>query len=933
MKLERDKFLPKFKEEADKQLLQISQQLVDLERDSQNLELINSIFRAAHTLKGNARMLNIIPVSNLAHEMETIFSEMRDGKLAMRPETTDLLFEALDILQSCVNASVTSGSTLPDTTLITDKLKKLLQVPLAATHVQSHNQRFSEEAHAQLLKISQLLVEMERSPGNSAILQELFRLAHTVKGNAAMLGYHSIKKVAYELEEIFAAARDNGLELQPNMLDTIFEGLEYIEHAVSNMPSDEDTGELAQKLHSLLGTTSELETEVPSTGFVQKISSPPANRLEAQTLSVHVNKLDDLMNISSEFVLSKMEAMSVLDKLRHIMELLRRKQRSGPLSRALITNNRVFSEIATLFELREELLDVKEIDNLIEGLLRSTFRVYEEHANHLQNTVDELERNVLSIRILPIGALFEEFRPFVRNLARSLGRGNPTLTVMGGEIEVDKKVLEDIRDPLLHLLSNALDHGIEFPLQRLAVGKPEEGHLTMEAAQEGSFVAIRISDDGSGINLDRIRERVIMKGLMSESRALNMSKEELIAIIYEPGFSTSAIITDVSGRGVGMDVVKKNVERLGGQVSILSEETKGTTFTLKVPLTIATSRALLVKIDSQVYAIPAPNIDSMLYLAPKDILTRVGRDVVLHRNILVPIIRLSELLGEFPNAKHPVFQWQQTAMQRNRNETAGKGLAVRGSYNSGDSSPKGAIAEAQIGLTLADPTASTRILMMNMESERRNPARFNFERMPAVVVGSSERYFCLLVDSLEDEVEIVIKSLGRLLKVPHVSSATILGDGRVVMILDVPNLVSTARVKITTTRSSLKLKEEKPRQKRILVVDDSITTRELEKSILEANGYLVDIADDGTRALEVLLVDNRYDLVISDIEMPHMNGFELTTNIKSNSKLRHLPVIIVSSLNNEEQKRKGIAVGAQAYITKSDFNQNSLLNTIEYLTD
>jgi chemotaxis protein histidine kinase CheA len=878
-------------------------------------------------------MLNIIPVSNLAHDMETIFGDMSDGKLSISPEITDLLFEALDILQSCVNASVTSGATMPDITSITNKLNVLLKAPPAVSATQSHNERFSEEAQTQLLKISQLLVEMERTPGNGAILQEIFRLAHTLKGNAAMLGYHSIKRVAHELEEIFAAARDNGLKLQSDMLDTLFEGLEYIEHSVSNSPSDEDTSELVQKLHSLLGNTHERETEVPPTISVQKNSPQPTNRLEAQTLSVHVNKLDDLMNISSEFVLSKMEAMSVLDKLRQIMDLLRRKQRSGPLSRALITNNRNPSEIATLFELRDELLDIKEIDTLLEGLLRSTFRVYEEHANHLQNTVDELERNVLSIRMLPIGTLFEEFRPFVRNLARSLGRGNPTLTVMGGEIEVDKKVLEDIRDPIMHLLRNALDHGIEFPEQRLAAGKPEEGRLTMEASQEGSFVAIRISDDGNGINLDRVRERVIMKGLVSENRARSMSKEELITMIYEPGFSTSAIITDVSGRGVGMDVVKKNVERLGGQVSIISKETKGTTFTLKVPLTIATSRALLVKVDSQVYAIPAPNIESMLYLAPEDILTRAGRDVVMHRNILVPIIRLSELLGEFANAKHPVFQWQLAAIQRNRNETTGKGLAVKGSYSTGVSSSKEANADTLSGLTLADPTANTRIMMMNTESERRNPARFNFERMPAVVVGSSERHFCLLVDSLEDEVEIVIKSLGKLLKVPHVNSATILGDGRVVMILDVPNLVSTARVKITTTRSSLRLKEEKPRQKRILVVDDSITTRELEKSILEANGYLVDIADDGTRALEVLLVDNRYDLVISDIEMPHMNGFELTTSIKSNSKLRHLPVIIVSSLNNEEQKRKGIAVGAQAYITKSDFNQNSLLNTIEYLTD
>jgi two-component system chemotaxis sensor kinase CheA len=387
-----------------------------------------------------------------------------------------------------------------------------------------------------------------------------------------------------------------------------------------------------------------------------------------------------------------------------------------------------------------------------------------------------------------------------------------------------------------------------------------------------------------------------------------------------------------------MDVVKRNIERLGGQVSVESEVGKGTTFTLKVPLTIATSRALLVKVDGQIYAIPAPNIEAMLYLTPDEIASRGGRDVVLHRNSVVPVVRLGDLIGKNPNEGHPLFVWQALSTDKVRHELASTGLAIKTASKNGNGFANGTLKDnnrnsgAVVGLTLADPEAQT--IIQNMQGIIKAPAapRFNFERMPAVVVGSGDRRFCMLVDSLEDEVEIVVKSLSSLLRVPHVSSATILGDGRVIMILDVPNLISTARKITSATRKTYRRQSTDLQKKRILVVDDSITTRELEKSILEAAGYHVDTADDGVKALEVLAANHAYDLVVSDVEMPVMDGFELTIQMKNNPIFKALPVIIVSSLNSEDHKRRGISAGAQAYITKGDFNQNNLLNTIEYLT-
>jgi CheY-like chemotaxis protein len=449
----------------------------------------------------------------------------------------------------------------------------------------------------------------------------------------------------------------------------------------------------------------------------------------------------------------------------------------------------------------------------------------------------------------------------------------------------------------------------------------------MDAIQESGYVYINISDDGAGIDPAKIRRKVVEKALLSESRALVTPDTEIINYIYEPGFSTSAIITDNSGRGVGMDVVKKNIERLGGQVSVTSESMVGTIFTLKVPLTIATSRALLVKVEEQTYAIPAPSIEQMLYLTPSDITTRAGRDVVMHGNALIPVIKLAELLGRNANREHPLFRWQ-TLNSVRAQDLNGRGLTTRLTNGNGNHP-----ADSFLGLTLADPEARKQIIKIQTETPAKTSSRYSFERMPAVVVGSRERRFCLLVESLEDETEIVVKSLSSMLRVPHINSATILGDGRVVLILDVPNIIASARV--MTSQNRLKASQSfdnKPTQKRILVVDDSITTRELEKSILEASGYHVDTADDGTVALDILLAGNSYDLLISDIEMPRMNGFELTALIKANPNLKQLPVIIVSSLNNDDQKRQGIKAGAQAYITKGDFNQNNLLSTIEYLT-
>lgn len=983
----RRRLLNKFKEETDTHLLSLQQRLIDLERDPLNSAYIHEIFRAAHTIKGSARMMGFIEISDIANAMEDIFAELREGNLEIKPDTNDLLFEATDTITSSVESALrgekfqfdpqelierlhtiacsgtspqpqneANNTNRPANTLATPTAAPPPPIPASKAVTNSdkplpkYNARFKEEADTHLLTLQQRLVDLERDSKNKAIINEIFRAAHNIKGGAGLIGFKDVGTIAGAMEEIFNEIREGKLIIAPQTNDLLFEAIDTLNSMLESWKDGQkfqtDVIGLSQKLMAIARPDEVMPTPAPAASQAQSPNQPatqpqntrPLASLSDDVIRVAVRKLDDLMNISNELVLGKMEAEATLTNLRKLQELLRTKQRiSTPLRNLLNGDGGSLGFMSD--ELLETLKQTQDIDQEIELLVKNTLRDYEEHTSQLQNRVDELETNILSIRMLPLETIYQDFPRLVRDIARQNGREQPNFVMLGGDIELDKRVLEGIKDPLIHLVRNALDHGIERPENRVAKGKLPVGNLTIAAAQEGGFVLIRITEDGAGIDPERIREVAINKKLVSSAKALATPDDEIINLIFEPGFSTTSIITDISGRGVGMEIVKNNLDRLGGQVMLASQKGLGTTVTLRVPLTLATSRALLVQVGEETYAIPAPSIEEIKYLNQDEIWSREGQDVILHRNYPIPLVRLAELLGPNPRGKHPVFEFlRNNNIKNNKIELPDKGYAPGPIHNNGGVAYYGERAAAAvsgegfIGLTLADPIAQSYIVKMQQTAQERTAMqRLSFDRIPSVIVGTGDRRICFIVDELVDETEIVVKSLSSLLKqAEYVSSATILGDGQVIMILDIPNLINAAR---GVLRSGLRRSREKVgRQKRILVVDDSITTRELEKSILEAQGYLVELADDGTVALDMLQRNNIYDLVVSDVEMPRMNGFELTSRIKALPELQSLPVIIVSSLNSEENKRRGIDAGAQAYITKGDFNQNNLLDTIEYLT-
>jgi two-component system chemotaxis sensor kinase CheA len=461
--------------------------------------------------------------------------------------------------------------------------------------------------------------------------------------------------------------------------------------------------------------------------------------------------------------------------------------------------------------------------------------------------------------MLPVSTVFDTFPRLVRDISREYNK-EIELEIYGGDTGLDKMILEDIKDPLLHILRNCIDHGIESPEEREIIGKPRTGKIVLSACHEGSRIAIRIEDDGRGIDPQKVKQIALQKKVITQPEAEKLSEREVLYLIFKPGFSTKEIITDVSGRGVGLDVVKKNVEKLKGSVMVDSEIGKGTVFTLMLPLTLATIHALIIKAGSETFAIPTVAIEETLRVSISQIKRIVDKDVVIVNGRHIPVVRLIDVLG-LPS------------------------VDVQKHYGA---------------------------------------------KLPIIILNVDEVRIGFLVDELLREEEIVIKNLGEYFKDVHTAAgATILGEGEVVIILNVSELIKSAKA-IRETHLLEDIKEEQHPTYSILVVDDAVALRELQKSMLESAGYSVEVAADGQEAWEKAK-SRHFDLIISDIEMPRMDGFQFTEALRKDEEYKDVPVIIVTAREREEDKKRGIEVGADAYIVKTSFDQSRLLEAVERL--
>ncbi|HEU0265849.1 MAG TPA: chemotaxis protein CheW, partial [Geobacterales bacterium] len=548
----------------------------------------------------------------------------------------------------------------------------------------------------------------------------------------------------------------------------------------------------------------------------------PREEKSSDTVRARVQTLDTLVNLVGELIISRRRFEERNFRLRRLVEAAG----TTPLAEEL----RRFG--ATLDE------DNRYLDFLIQSL----------HAE------------AMALRMLPLETITGAFHRMVRDLAREQDK-DIDFRVDGEQLELDRVLLELLKPMLLHMIRNSLDHGIERPEERQASGKPGRATITVSARPEGNKVAVTVWDDGRGVDPARVRQAAMRKGLIGHDEAQLLTDEEARHLIFRPGFSTSEIVTDISGRGVGMDVVKKHVELVKGNMELKSEVGRFTELTLLLPLTLSIIEALLVRVGEEQYLLPLAYVQETIRLSPHDLQTAGGRDVIHLRGATIPITPLASLLN----------------------------IPARVELRSSDT-------------------------------------------LFAVILRFRDEVIAVSVDRCLGSQEIVVKGLGgQLIKVPCISGATILGDGDPTLIVAIPDLFGNDNIPAASSlREELSQAMTQQSRGRILVVDDSITTRTMEKSILVSRGFDVEVAVSAEDVLE-RLGDQLFDLVISDVEMPGLNGFDLCRRLRQLDTFRDVPVMIVSSLSKDEHKRQAIDAGAQAYIVKGEFEQGKLLETVEML--
>ncbi len=741
--------------------------------------------------------------------------------------------------------------------------------------------QFREETTENLRILSDGLMALESGlghdhPDGRAHIDAIFRAVHTIKGSARLLGFEAIGRVAHAMENILGAVRDGQRSLTRSLADDLLQGgdaiLELTSAALDSRPAQVDVTPLIHRLEHgenvpappvAMPAQASPPTPSPSTpgspgSAPVETPTPTVTAVRSnnrQTVRVRVDRLDRLINLTGELVVGQQVLAAHVQALHELHALLVQQERA------------LLSLDATLRSLRFSPSQRQTLDQHLNGLLNrgeQTMELLNQQVDQLGGHVEQqgflvgdLEQEVMAVRLLPVSTVFANLPRAVRDLARATDK-SINLELLGENTEIDRKVLEILSDPLLHLVRNAVDHGIEAPDERVAQGKPRDGRIRVSAEASGGEVRIGISDDGRGMQPQKLRDIAVRKGLISAEQAALLSDQEALELIFLPGFTSAALITDISGRGVGMDVVRSNISELGGQVLIESQPGQGTQITLVLPLTLVTTRIVLVEIGAQTFALPASGCRGSIWVYRDQVRTVEGQALIEHEGRAVSLLRLADMLG------------------------------VEGA-----------------------------------------PLFHNRERMPALILGSGQRLIGIIVDRLLDEREAVVKPLGLLFAgLRRYGGAVQLGDGKLVLLLNPVALVQTARGMVLTGTTAMNSKMQ--RRHHLLIADDSFTTRELMRSILQSAGYQVTAAVDGFDALDKLRAQS-YDLVLSDVEMPRVNGFELTARIRGELKLDDLPVIIMTSLASEAHRRQGLEAGAQAYIVKSQFNQDNLLEIIQQL--
>lgn len=734
---------------------------------------------------------------------------------------------------------------------------------------------FRAELAAQSQAFTAGLLALERDPTAATHLEACMRAAHSLKGAARIIDLSPAVQIAHEMEECLVAAQHGTVRLNQRHIDALLAGLDLLAAiaAGTDGPEAQTRGRIEAFAQVLHRASDEAEAPTPSASHRGSVPADEVPATEAATPAPPV--LADTPAPLGDGTAGERMVRVTADSLNRLLglagESLMSARRLRPFNDGLLRLRRVQAELAKSFEDLRAAMPADTESRAAQALVTAQLKLAEGQALLAQrldemDTVDRratdlanrLYDETLASRMRPFEDGVRHFQRNVRDIGRALGK-TVRLDIVGGATSIDRDILDQLDAPLGHLLRNAVDHGIEAPEQRRAAGKPAEGLIRLEARHNAGLLQIIVSDDGGGIDIEALRQATLARGLTTAETVRDLSQEELLEFLFLPGFSMKATVSDISGRGVGLDAVQAMARQVRGHVTVTSEPGVGTRFQLQLPLTLSVIRALLVEIDGEPYALP---------------LTAIARALRLPRERI-------ELLEGRPHFR---------------------------------------LGEQQVGLVTAH------------EILGRGEAAADEAELPTVVVGEGDNLYALVVDRFLGERELVVRPLDpRLAKVKDVSAAALMDDGSPVLILDVEDLIRSMEKlvsggRLRTLERSVTRAGQK-RRKRVLVVDDSLTVRELERKLLAHHGFEVEVAVDGMDGWNAVRSD-AFDLVVTDVDMPRMDGIELVTLIKRDPGLRNLPVMIVSYKDREEDRRRGLDAGADYYLTKGSFHDETLIHAV-----
>ncbi len=815
-----------FKIESEEHLQKLDEGLLHLEKYPDDQAALDEVFREAHSLKGAARMLGVEDVEQLSHHLEDRLGQAKRHEAELDSATVDRIYFALDAVRALVDEAV-SG----------------------------------EAARVDVVHVSDVLTGRRPLPENRSVQSKKAE-------PPPVPGWQQSKESADRRAEAPDSVEAEPIPAARPIAET--PAADPAPESSSPPPADPPPSEapaLTPSPPAAPPAPSKPDAAPPPAKALQERNTGDDYRIE--TIRIGTETLDALLNQTGELTVASQRVARRPGDIEEILNLWEDWGRTGSAYRRLIRELESADQGARekmIERLREYFHGEHERFEKFSAVLERLKSEVSEDAAKLGLVSDRLEGGIRDARMLPLSTLFALFPRTVRDLSREQNK-EVEFTSEGGDTRADKRIVEEMKDPLMHMLRNAVDHGIEEPDERESAGKNRKASLVLRGYRSGRNVIVEIQDDGRGLDIAKIKAKAEQKNLHSAEILAEMSDEQVFNLIFEPGFSTKDLITDVSGRGVGMDVVRTNVERMKGSIRVLSEPGRGSTFRVTLPTALTTTRVLLVSSAGQVFAVPTEYVEMTQMVAREDIFTLEGRNTIRVGDELISTARLSLLL-ELPEPPS---------------------------------------AEQDGG-----------------------------ELMPAFVINVHGDTLALLVDELLDEQEIILKSTSGMLKrVRNVSGMTILESGSVCVVLNPRDLLKSELSR--KAAPDLRTREESGDRKTsgkhtILLAEDSITTRMQEKRILERAGYEVLVAVDGREAYQKLTANpGKVDAIVSDIEMPNMDGFAFTSRVRAHEEFRDLPVVLVTTLSSEEHRRRGMEVGANAYITKSGFNQEVLLDTLRRL--